>query len=98
MQDSEFNFSKNIQNSILYLGIYDEDVIKHISLLINPNNFQSEYARFTSKLLIDFYTEFKKAPKDHFWDLFEQEIENKNFTDSKKNLYSSFFKKIIKAI
>ena len=91
----EFKFSKHLQDSLLILGVSDKEVMNYIFLMVNPNNFQSEYARFACNILLKFYSEFNDCPANHFADIVEEEIKAKNFGASKESLYLKYLSNLL---
>lgn len=59
--------SKHMQNSIIYLGITDDEFIRLIPQ-IPEEVFTSEVARISFRLLDKYYKKHSSAPKDHFHD------------------------------
>lgn len=70
------DFKPNFLNYILYHSIIDDDFIRRIRPSIEPKIFKTKERIFLCNLIYQYYDEYKRAPKDDFLPIFEEEKEN----------------------
>lgn len=67
------NFRPNFLNYILYHCITNDDFLKKVKIHLEPKIFKTKERIFLCELIYKYYDEYKKAPKDDFLPIFEEE-------------------------
>lgn len=69
------DFNNHFILHILLNSITSTDFLKRIAPVVPNSIFKTREKKFLYKIITDYYSEFKKAPQDHFYDLFEERSE-----------------------
>ena len=86
------NLNTSMQRSILKLLILDDDFIKMVSGDLKIEYFSSSISRRIAKICLDYFENFKEAPKNHFNDeLFSL---TSNLEEDDKEDYVNFIKSL----
>lgn len=69
----QFDFSPYFLLHVLQACITDTNFASKVINILEPNIFRTKEKKFLFTLIRDYYREYKEAPKDHFFEVFEEE-------------------------
>lgn len=94
MESGVFNFSKHLQDSILILGIEDDEIARYLASFVKPDYFLSDISKFICKLIAEFYSTYQHAPREHFADILEEKLKSGKVPESQIPLVIEYVQKI----
>ena len=82
------NLTKHVQNSIVYLLVTDTDFCKIAASQIPLEVFTSEVVRKIAEICVNYFNDYKEAPRKHFNDILLNNISD--YAPEKKELYLEY--------
>ncbi|HQJ56153.1 MAG TPA: DnaB-like helicase C-terminal domain-containing protein [Caldisericia bacterium] len=68
------NYSASLQENIITLLVFKDDVIPLVKENVDVSLFDNRFYKRIAKVSVDYFNEFKQAPKKHIYDLLEKEL------------------------
>ena len=72
MDDQILEYNNHFLNQIIYHSIQDDAFIKAIRNVVPLGTFKTKDRKHLIQIIYDFYDDYKKAPKDNFFDIFKE--------------------------
>lgn len=85
----ELKFNSNFLNHILLQAIMDTEFLQRIRTVVDVNTYKTKERKYIAELVYSYFDEYRKAPQDHFYDIFQKE---------KKKISNGLFEKCIDLI
>jgi replicative DNA helicase len=70
--NTPLDFGSHFLDMILFNAIINTEFCSKIRNLVDEKIFKTREKKHILKLIYDYYDNYKEAPKDHFWDIFEE--------------------------
>jgi intein/homing endonuclease len=64
-------FNNHFQNQIIYHAIFIDEFLSKIRMVVSPSIFKTKEKRLFIEWIYEYYDEFKKAPQENFFDIFD---------------------------
>jgi len=72
MDDKILEYNNHFLNQIIYHSIQDDAFIKAIRHVVPLGTFKTKDRKHLIQIIYDFYDDYKKAPKENFFDIFKE--------------------------
>jgi replicative DNA helicase len=72
MDDKILEYNNHFLNQIIYHSIQDDAFIKAIRNVVPLGTFKTKDRKHLIQIIYDFYDDYKKAPKENFFDIFKE--------------------------